>query len=74
MWLYRERLNYYEKLRRSLYEILRDALELKLMKLQMPITMQEYQRLVVIGRLRLRVQSVMPMPLHLTKRLVHGGQ
>lgn len=32
MWTYRERLNYYEKLRRSLYEILRDALELKLMK------------------------------------------
>ena len=26
MWLYRERLNYYEKLRRSIYEILRDAL------------------------------------------------
>jgi hypothetical protein len=32
MWLYRERLNYYEKLRRSLYEIARDALEIQLMK------------------------------------------
>ena len=32
MWQYRERLNYYEKQRRSLYERLRDALELKLMK------------------------------------------
>jgi hypothetical protein len=29
MWLYRERLNYYEKLRRSLYEIMRDSLELR---------------------------------------------
>ena len=33
MWIYRERLNYYEKLRRSLYEILRDALEMKLMNI-----------------------------------------
>jgi len=32
MWKYREQLNYYEKLRRSLYEILRDALEARLMK------------------------------------------
>jgi len=32
MWIYRERLNYYEKLRRSLYEILRDALEARLMR------------------------------------------
>ncbi|MBW1887845.1 MAG: hypothetical protein JRI52_05780 [Deltaproteobacteria bacterium] len=32
MWEYRERLNYFEKLRRSLYEILRDALEIRLMK------------------------------------------
>jgi len=32
MWEYRERLNYFEKLRRSLYEILRDALETRLMK------------------------------------------
>lgn len=35
MWIYRERLNYYEKLRRSLYEILRDALELSLMKISL---------------------------------------
>ncbi|MCD6560976.1 MAG: hypothetical protein J7L16_04350 [Deltaproteobacteria bacterium] len=32
MWKYREQLNYYERLRRSLYEVLRDALERKLMK------------------------------------------
>jgi hypothetical protein len=32
MWIYRERLNYYEKLRRSLYEILRDVLQERLMK------------------------------------------
>ena len=35
MWIYRERLNYYEKLRRSLYEILRDALEMRLMKISL---------------------------------------
>ena len=35
MWLYRERLNYYEKLRRSFYEIMRDALELRLMKISL---------------------------------------
>jgi hypothetical protein len=35
MWLYRERLNYYEKLRRSLYEIARDALEIQLMKVSL---------------------------------------
>ena len=35
MWLYRERLNYYEKLRRSLYEIMRDTLELRLMKISL---------------------------------------
>jgi hypothetical protein len=35
MWLYRERLNYYEKLRRSLYEIFRDALEVQLMKVSL---------------------------------------
>jgi hypothetical protein len=35
MWAYRERLNYFEKLRRSLYEILRDELELKLMKISL---------------------------------------
>ncbi len=35
MWRYREHLNYYEKLRRSLYEILRDALERRLMKISL---------------------------------------
>ena len=35
MWLYRERLNYYEKMRRSLYGILRDALENQLMKVSL---------------------------------------
>jgi hypothetical protein len=35
MWLYRERLDYYEKLRRSLYEIARDALEIQLMKVSL---------------------------------------
>jgi hypothetical protein len=35
MWIYRERLNYYEKLRRSLYEILRDVLEQRLMKISL---------------------------------------
>ena len=33
MWVYREELNYYEKIRRSIYEILRDALERRLMKI-----------------------------------------
>ena len=35
MWRYRERLSHYEKLRRSLYEILRDALEMRLMKISL---------------------------------------
>ncbi len=35
MWKYRERLSYTEKIRRSLYEILRDALEVKLMKISL---------------------------------------
>ena len=35
MWIYRERLSYHEKLRRSLYEILRDVLEQRLMKLSL---------------------------------------
>jgi hypothetical protein len=35
MWKYRERLNCYEKMRRSLYEIMRDALELRLMKISL---------------------------------------
>ena len=35
MWKYRERLSYYEKLRRSLYEVLRDNLERRLMKVSL---------------------------------------
>ena len=35
MWTFRERLNYYEKLRRSVYEILRDVLEMRLMKISL---------------------------------------
>lgn len=35
MWKYRERLNFHEKLRRSLYEILRDALEVRLIKISL---------------------------------------
>ena len=35
MWTYRERLNFYQKLRRSLYEILRDALEMRLTKISL---------------------------------------
>jgi hypothetical protein len=35
MWTYRERLTSYEKLRRSLYEILRDTLEARLMKISL---------------------------------------
>jgi hypothetical protein len=35
MWVYRERLSYHEKLRRSLYEILRDVLEQRLMKISL---------------------------------------
>ncbi|MGD9158870.1 MAG: hypothetical protein PVG39_10720 [Desulfobacteraceae bacterium] len=42
MWLYRERLNYYEKLRRSLYEIMRDSLELRLMKISLVDSFNNY--------------------------------
>ena len=35
MWKFREQLSYYEKLRRSIYELLRDALERRLMKISM---------------------------------------
>jgi hypothetical protein len=42
MWKYRERLNYYEKLRRSLYEILRDALEMRLMKISLIDSFYDY--------------------------------
>ena len=43
MWRYREKLNYYEKLRRSLYEILRDALERQLMKISLIDSFYKYQ-------------------------------
>lgn len=42
MWRYRERLNYYEKLRRSLYEVLRDTLERRLMKVALVDSFQKY--------------------------------
>jgi len=35
MWRYRERLSYYEKIRRSIYDILRDNLEKRLMKISL---------------------------------------
>lgn len=44
MWKYRERLNYYKKLRRSLYEILRDALERRLMKISLIESYYNYQK------------------------------
>jgi len=43
MWRYRERLNYYEKLRRSLYEVLRDTLERRLMKVSLIDSFYNYQ-------------------------------
>ena len=42
MWRYRERLNYYEKLRRSLYEIMRDSLEQRLMKISLIDSFNNY--------------------------------
>lgn len=44
MWRYRERLNYYEKLRRSLYEISKDALERRLMKISLIDSFYNYQQ------------------------------
>ncbi|MFH0812526.1 MAG: hypothetical protein V2A69_06765 [Pseudomonadota bacterium] len=44
MWTYRDRLNYYEKLRRSLYEVLRDALEMRLMKISLIDSFYNYQK------------------------------
>jgi hypothetical protein len=44
MWKYREQLSYYEKLRRSIYELLRDALERRLMKLSMIDSFCNYQK------------------------------
>jgi hypothetical protein len=42
MWKYREQLNYYERLRRSLYEILRDTLEMRLMKISLIDSFYKY--------------------------------
>lgn len=42
MWTYRERLNYYDKMRRSLYEILRDALEARLMRISLIDSFYKY--------------------------------
>lgn len=44
MWRYREQLSYYEKLRRSIYEILRDALERRLMKISLIDSFYNYQK------------------------------
>jgi len=44
MWKFREKLNYYERLRRSLYEVLRDALERRLMKISLVDSFYEYQK------------------------------
>ncbi|MBW1923735.1 MAG: hypothetical protein JRJ35_09700 [Deltaproteobacteria bacterium] len=43
MWRFREQLNYYEKLRRSLYEVLRDALERRLMKISLIDSFYKHQ-------------------------------
>jgi hypothetical protein len=43
MWKYRERLNYYEKIRRSHYEILRDALEKRLTQISLIDSFKNYQ-------------------------------
>ncbi len=42
MWRYRERLSYYEKLRRSLYEVLRDELERRLVKVSLIDSFYKY--------------------------------
>ena len=44
MWKFREKLNYYERLRRSLYEILRDSLERRLMKLSLVDSYIKYEK------------------------------
>jgi len=44
MWKYREQLNYYEKLRRSLYEVLRDALERRLIKISLIDSFYNYRK------------------------------
>jgi len=42
MWKYREELSYYEKVRRSIYEMLRDALERRLMKISLIDSFHNY--------------------------------
>jgi hypothetical protein len=44
MWKYREQLSYYEKLRRSIYEMLRDALERRLTKISLIDSFYKYQK------------------------------
>jgi hypothetical protein len=44
MWKYREQLSYYKRLRRSIYELLRDALERRLMKISMIDSFYNYQK------------------------------
>lgn len=44
MWKYREQLSYYEKVRRSIYEMLRDALERRLMKISLIDSFHNYQK------------------------------
>jgi hypothetical protein len=44
MWRHRVRLNYYEKLRRSLFEVLRDALEQRLMKISLIESFYNYEK------------------------------
>ncbi|MDQ1333481.1 MAG: hypothetical protein QG552_431 [Thermodesulfobacteriota bacterium] len=44
MWKYREHLSDYEKVRRSIYEMLRDALERRLMKIALIDSFYKYQK------------------------------
>ena len=44
MWKYREQLSFYDKLRRSLYEMLRDTLERRLMKIALIDSFYNYQK------------------------------
>ncbi len=44
MWLFREKLSYYEKIRRSIYELLRDELERQLMKISLVDSFYNYQK------------------------------
>ncbi len=44
MWRFREKLSYYEKVRRSLYELLRDNLERHLMKIALVDSFYNYQK------------------------------